>query len=132
MLNAIFAGIRFVILCSVVINMSHWKMRRSRQQWVLKLSVSLWVCLGLKSVLDGLKSPGHCSTKTVIHGNGDDVQTIIWCDCRRGKGPGRPPISREIQKLVRSMAAAIRSGAHSNPRRTLKLGFEVSERTVSR
>jgi len=47
--------------------------------------------------------------------------------------PGRPPVTGEIRKLVRTMASANplwgAPGVHGE---LLKLGFEISERTVSR
>src|SRR5262245_4076173 len=49
------------------------------------------------------------------------------------KERGRAPISTEIRKLVRTMAAAnVLWGAPRIHRELLKLGFEISERTVSR
>src|SRR5215813_2252868 len=49
------------------------------------------------------------------------------------KGPGRPQICAEVWKLVRTMAAAnVTWGAPRIHGELLKLGFEVSERTVSR
>jgi hypothetical protein len=50
----------------------------------------------------------------------------------KSKGPGRPQVSREIRDLVRRMAAANPSwGAPRIHGELLRLGFEVSERTVS-
>ena len=52
---------------------------------------------------------------------------------RGGRGPGRPPVSKEVRDLVRRMVAE--NPAWGAPRihgELLKLGFDVSERTVSR
>ena len=50
----------------------------------------------------------------------------------KSKGPGRPQVSREIRHLVRRMAKANSSwGAPRIHGELLRLGFEVSERTVS-
>lgn len=50
----------------------------------------------------------------------------------KSKSPGRPQVSREIRHLVRRMAKANPSwGAPRIHGELLKLGFEVSERTVS-
>ena len=50
----------------------------------------------------------------------------------KSKGPGRPQVGHEIRDLVRRMAAANPSwGAPRIHGELLRLGFEVSERTVS-
>ena len=50
----------------------------------------------------------------------------------KSKGPGRPQVSREIRDLVRRMATANPNwGAPRIHGELLRLGFEVSERTVS-
>ncbi|MBU1564530.1 MAG: transposase, partial [Proteobacteria bacterium] len=50
----------------------------------------------------------------------------------KSKGPGRPEVSRENRHLVRRMAKANPSwGAPRIHGELLRLGFEVSERTVS-
>ena len=56
-----------------------------------------------------------------------------WWRLSRPKGPGRPRVLSEIRSLVRTMAAA--NPIWGAPRiygELLKLGFEISERTVSR
>src|SRR5215813_6014828 len=56
-----------------------------------------------------------------------------WWRLSRPKGPGRPRIHLEIRKLVRSMASVNPLwGAPRVHGELLKLGFEISERTVSR
>ena len=56
-----------------------------------------------------------------------------WRRLSQSNGPGRPGVSVEIRKLVKSMAAANHLwGAPRIHGELLKLGFEISERTVSR
>ena len=56
-----------------------------------------------------------------------------WWRLSQSRGPGRPRVYLEIRKLVRTMAAANPIwGAPRIHGELLKLGFEISERTVSR
>src|SRR5215813_10711509 len=56
-----------------------------------------------------------------------------WWKLTQKKGPGRPSVSAELRKLVRTMAAAnVTWGAPRIHGELLKLGFKLSERTVSR
>lgn len=56
-----------------------------------------------------------------------------WWRLSQSKGPGRPRVDSEIRKLVRTMAGANPIwGAPRIHGELLKLGFEISERTVSR
>src|SRR5215831_8378324 len=56
-----------------------------------------------------------------------------WRRLSQANAPGRPPVSPEIRKLIRTMAAANPLwGAPRVHGELLKLGFEISERTVSR
>ena len=56
-----------------------------------------------------------------------------WWRLSQSKRPGRPQVHLEIRKLVRTMAAANPIwGAPRIHGELLKLGFEISERTVSR
>jgi putative transposase len=56
-----------------------------------------------------------------------------WWRLSQPRGPGRPRVYLEIRKLVRTMAAANPIwGAPRIHGELLKLGFEISERTVSR
>src|SRR5215831_11176889 len=56
-----------------------------------------------------------------------------WRRLSQSKGPGRPRVDSEIRKLVRTMAGANPIwGAPRIHGELLKLGFEISERTVSR
>src|ERR1700694_2713385 len=51
---------------------------------------------------------------------------------RRGKSSGRPAVGRQVRDLVRRMASENGWGAPRIHGELLKLGFRVSERTVSR
>jgi putative transposase len=51
---------------------------------------------------------------------------------RRGKRSGRPPLPREVRALIRRMATENPWGAPSIHGELLCLGFDVSERSVSR
>jgi transposase InsO family protein len=51
---------------------------------------------------------------------------------RRGRGPGRPRTSHEVRRLIRQMARDNGWGAPRIHGELLKLGFDVSEATVSR
>src|SRR5215471_3513300 len=56
-----------------------------------------------------------------------------WWKLSQNNGPGRPQVAAEVRKLVRTMAAAnVTWGAPRIHGELLKLGFEISERTVSR
>ena len=56
-----------------------------------------------------------------------------WWKLSQKKGSGRPQVSAEVRKLVRTMSAAnVTWGAPRIHGELLKLGFEISERTVSR
>ncbi len=56
-----------------------------------------------------------------------------WRRLSQSRGPGRPRVYLEVRKLIRTMAAANPIwGAPRIHGELLKLGFEISERTVSR
>jgi putative transposase len=56
-----------------------------------------------------------------------------WSRLSQKREPGRPQVSTELRKLVRTMAAAnVTWGAPRIHGELLKPGFEISERTVSR
>jgi len=142
MLNAILRGIRFVIL--VLGGHQHVALENAalRQQLaVFKRDMKrprlrrwdrlFWI--GLRAFWTDWKSAlVIVRPETVISWQRRRFKRYWWRLSQR-KGPGRPPISREIQKLVRSMAAANPLwGAPRIHGELLKLGFEISERTVSR
>jgi len=51
---------------------------------------------------------------------------------RKGKRGGRPPLAREVRDLIRRMATETLWGAPRIHGELLKLGFDISERSVSR
>src|SRR5215831_17270802 len=56
-----------------------------------------------------------------------------WWQLSQANGPGRPPMSTEIRKLIRTVAIANPLwGAPRIHGELLKLGIDISERTVSR
>ena len=58
---------------------------------------------------------------------------LYWRWKSRKRGPGRPPVSPEIRQLIRTMAEANPLwGAPHIHGELLKLGIEISERTVSK
>jgi putative transposase len=58
---------------------------------------------------------------------------LYWTRLSRRNGPGRPGKDREIRDLIRRIAIAnVLWGAPRVHRELLKLGFDISERTVSR
>jgi len=57
---------------------------------------------------------------------------LYWTRLSRRKGSGRPATSREVRALIRKMAKANGWGAPRIHGELLKLGIEISERTVSR
>ena len=142
MLNAIFVGIRFVIL--VLSGHRHVALENAalRQQLaVFKRDIKrpglhrrdrlFWI--GLRTIWKNWKSAlVIVRPETVISWQRKRFKRYWW-RLSQAKGPGRPPMSAEIRKLVRTMAAAnVLWGAPRIHGELLKLGFEISERTVSR
>src|SRR2546428_10507294 len=142
MVNAIFVGIRFVML--VLSGHRHVAMENAalrRQLVVFKRDIKrprllrrdrlFWI--GLRTIWKNWK----CALvivrpETVISSQRKRFKRYWW-RLSQAKGPGRPPMSTEIRKLVRTMAAAnVLWGAPRIHWELLKLGFEISERTVSR
>src|SRR5262249_19423957 len=77
-------------------------------------------------------SPCHRTTTTVVSWQRRRFKQY-WSRLSQTKRPGRPQVSTELRKLVRTMAAAnVTWGAPRIHGELLKLGFEISERTVSR
>jgi putative transposase len=142
MLNAIFIGIRFVIL--VLVGHRHVALENAalRQQLaVFKRDIKrpklhrwdrlFWI--GLRTIWKNWKSAlVFVRPETVISWQRKRFKRYWW-RLSQAKGPGRPPMSSEIRKLVQTMAAANPLwGAPRIHGELLKLGFEISERTVSR
>ena len=59
--------------------------------------------------------------------------TLFWCGISQRKGAGRPAVSPQMRDLIRKMAEAnLTWGAPRIHGELLKLGFDISERAVSR
>ena len=142
MLNAIFVGIRFVILVLSGHGQVALENAALRQQLaVFKRDIKrprlhrrdrlFWI--GLRTIWKNWKSAlVIVRPETVISWQRKRFKRYWW-RLSQAKGPGRPPMSAEIRKLVRTMAAAnVLWGAPRIHGELLKLGFEISERTVSR
>src|SRR5437588_2008715 len=142
MLNAIVVGIRFVILVLSGHRQVALENAALRQQLaVFKRDIKrprlhgrdrlFWI--GLRTIWKNLKSAlVIVRPETVISWQRKRFKRYWW-RLSQAKGPGRPPLSTEIRKLVRTMAAAnVLWGAPRIHGELLKLGFEISERTVSR
>jgi putative transposase len=141
-LNAILVWIRFVIL--VLSGHQHVALENAalRQQLaVFKRDVKrprlrrrdrmFWI--GLRAIWKEWKSAlVMVRPETVISWQRKRFKRYWW-NLSQSKEPGRPRVSSEIRKLVRHMAAANPLwGAPRVHGELLKLGFEISERTVSR
>src|SRR2546428_3689543 len=142
MVNAIFVGIRFVIL--VLSGHRHVDLENAalRQQLaVFKRDIKrprlhgrdrlFWI--GLRTIWKKWKSAlVIVRPETVISWQRKRFKTYWW-RLSQPKTPGRPLISSNIRTLVRTMATANPLwGAPRIHGELLKLGFEISERTVSR
>jgi putative transposase len=70
--------------------------------------------------------------ETVIHWHREGFK-FFWTRLSRRRGAGRPPVNAQIKALIKQMAQANPLwGAPRIHGELLKLGIEVSERTVSR
>jgi putative transposase len=142
MLNAIGVGLRFIIL--VLGGQKHVALENAalRQQLaVFKRDVKpprlrrrdrlFWI--GLRAIWTDWKSAlVIVRPETVISWHRNRFKRYWWRLSQR-KEQGRPPVSSEIRKLIRTMAATNPLwGAPRVHGELLKLGFEISERTVSR
>jgi len=61
-----------------------------------------------------------------------DAARFVWAQKSKKEGPGRPPVDPDIRDLVRKMATENPWGAPRIHAELLKLGYAVSERTVSK
>jgi len=142
MLNAIFVGIRFVMLVLGGHRYVALENAALRQQLaVFKRDIKrpklhrrdrlFWI--GLRTIWKNWKSAlVIVRPETVISWQRKRFKRYWW-RLSQAKGPGRPPMSSEIRKLVRIMAAANPFwGAPRIHGELLKLGFEISERTIFR
>jgi putative transposase len=142
MLNGILVGIRFVILVLGGHQQVALENAALRQQLgVFKRDVKrprlhrwdrlFWI--GMRTIWKDWKSAlVIVRPETVISWQRRRFKRYWW-RLSQSKGPGRPRVSSEIRKLVRTMAAVNPLwGAPRIHGELLKLGFDISERTVSR
>jgi putative transposase len=142
MLNAILVAVRFVILAFSGHKQVALENAALRQQLaVFKRDVKrpklhgrdrlFWITL--RMIWEDWKSAlVIVQPETVVSWHRNRFKRY-WCQLSRPKMPGRPPVTGEIRKLVRTMALANPLwGALRVHGELLKLGFEISERTVSR
>src|SRR5882762_7469208 len=142
MLNAIFVGIRFFTL--MLNGHRHVALENAalRQQLaVFKREIKrprlhrrdrlFWI--GLRTIWKDWKSAlVIVRPETVISWQRHRFKRYWW-RLSQPKGSGRPRVNSEIRKLIRTMSAANPLwGAPRVHGELLKLGFEISERTVSR
>src|SRR5882672_3336613 len=142
MLNTIFVGIRFFTL--MLNGHRHVALENAalRQQLaVFKPDIKRprlhrrdrLFCIGLRTIVKNCKSALVIVRPETVMSWQRKRFKRYWWRFSQSKGPGRPPMSTEIRKLVRTMAAAnVLWGAPRIHGELLKLGFEISERTVSR
>ena len=142
MLNAILFWIRFVILVLGGHQQVALENAALRQQLaVFKRNVKrpqlrrwdrlFWI--GLRAIWKDWKSAlVIVRPETVISWQQKRFKRYWW-RLSQSKGPGRPRVSSEIRTLISNMAAANPFwGAPRVHGELLKLGYEISERTVSR
>ena len=142
MLNAILVAVRFVILAFSGHKQVASENAALRQQLaVFKRDVKrpklhgrdrlFWIAL--RMIWEDWKSAlVIVQPETVVSWHRNRFKRY-WRQLSRPKMPGRPPVTGEIRKLVRTMASANPLwGAPRVHGELLKLGFEISERTVSR
>src|SRR5229473_2503074 len=105
--------------------------RRSKRPQFGRLERLLWVWLSHQWA--GWREALHVvRPQTVIRWHRQGFRAFWTWNSRRGR-VGRPPVSSELAELVRTMALA--NPLWGSPRihgELLKLGFEVSQRTVAR
>jgi transposase InsO family protein len=142
MLNAILLAIRFLILLLSGQKQVALENAALRQQLaIFKRNVKrpktcrrdwlFWIAL--KAVWNDWKSAlVIVRPETVIAWQRNRFKRYWW-SLSQPQGPGRPRVSAEIRELIKTMAAANPLwGAPRLHGELLKLGFEISERTVSR
>src|ERR1700674_4814975 len=142
MLNAILLGFRLVILVlggQKQIALENAAMRQQLAVFkrdVKRPSLSLWdrlFWIGLMTLWKDWRSALVIVRPDTVTGWQRRRFKQYWSKLSQRKGPGRPPVSSEIRHLVRTMVAAnVLWGAPRIHGELLKLGFEISERTVSR
>ena len=142
MLNAILFWIRFVILVLGGHQQVALENAALRQQLavfkrdVKRPKLGCWdrlFWIGLRAIWKDWKSAlVIVRPETVISWQQKRFKRYWW-RLSQSKGPGRPRVSSEIRTLISNMAAANPLwGAPRVHGELLKLGYEISERTVSR
>ena len=142
MLNAILFWIRFVILVlggheQVALENAALRQqlavfkRDVKRQKLRRWDRLFWI--GLRAIWKDWKSAlVIVRPETVISWQQKRFKRYWW-RLSQSKGPGRPRVSSEIRTLISNMAAANPFwGAPRVHGELLKLGYEISERTVSR
>ena len=105
--------------------------RNLRRPKLLRRDRLFWICL-TKIWTDWRSALVIVRPETVIDWQRKRFKQYWW-KLSRPKGPGRPPVSSEVRILVLKMVTANPLwGAPRIHGDLLKLGFEISERTVSR
>jgi putative transposase len=142
MLNAILFWIRFVILVLGGHQQVALENAAMRQQLavfkrdVKRPRLSRWYRLfwiGLMAIWKDWRSALVIVRPETVIGWQRTRFKRYWWRLSQPKGPGRPRVSSEIRKLVKNMVTANPLwGAPRIHGELLKLGFEISERTVSR
>ena len=142
MINAILLGLRLVILVlsgQKQIALENAAMRQQLavfKREVKRSELSRWdrsFWIGLKTIWKDWRSALVIVRPATVIGWQRTRFKRYWSRLSQRNGPGQPPVSSEIRKLVRTMVTA--NDLWGAPRihgELLKLGFDVSERTVSR
>ena len=105
--------------------------RQRRRPWIRKLDRAFWVILS-GSWRDWKETLVIVKPETVLRWHRKRFASY-WTRLSRKRRPGRPGKDREIRELIRRIANAnILWGAPRVHGELLKLGIDVSERTVSR
>src|SRR5260370_11621405 len=105
--------------------------RRSKRAQCGRVDRAFWVWLS-KRWAGGREALHLVRPETVIRWHRQGFRAFWTWKSRRGR-PGRPPVSSELAELVRTMALANPLwGAPRIHGELLKLGLDVSQRTVAR
>jgi len=105
--------------------------RQRRRPWIRKLDRAFWVILS-RSWRDWKETLVIVKPETVLRWNRKRFASY-WTRLSRQRRPGRPGKDRGIRELIRRIANGnIPWNSPRVPGEPLKLGIDVSERTVSR
>jgi len=142
MLNSLFLAIRFLILIfgghkhvaleNIALRHQLAVFTREKKRPRLR-NRDRWFWIALKKLWKDWRTALEFVRPETVTGWQSKRFKRYWWRLSQSKKPGRPPMCLEIRKLVRTMAAANPIwGAPRIHGELLKLGFEISERTVSR